>query len=606
MSGAAALEHRVVHRGEDVTHPDPAPIAPATSAKVRAPLTLWRYLLSDVWRLLGLTATSLVTLIAFAASIKPLADGQIGLADALKLTLLLVVPMLQFALPFAAGFAATMGYHRFAADNEATAAMAGGIGHRSLLMPAMMTGVVLALVLALLANEVIPSFLRRAERVLTRDATRVFVTPIERGESVKIADMDIHASSVLRVKPDASTGAVDHLVLSNVLAAQSQEDGDGGWMSARQVDLWVFETPGDDEGGTAVQLVFTDAVGDMPGLSGAQERFWTQRILIPGAFRDDPKFLTLSELLEVRRKPERMSSVQQRMSVLASRLAEVATLRDIREALNRNGRFVLQSDNTRLTVMAGGIERHDGKWTLLERRDGAPVTVTINRSGDFERAQHAERAWIELDVLDRLPVGQPGKAALASGTLRLVMERVTTIGEAAGGEAEGERGRQAHSGLRLPTDHLSERVSRSPREMLAEARDLIATYNASATGSQGKPLELTDSTAEGVSQSARNLRNRIADLRREVDSKIHERAAYAVACLIMVLTGAVVAMRLKDSLPLPVYLWSFFPALVAVITISAGQSLTHSTGPAGLPLLWGGVLGLAVHTWGEFRRLAKH
>jgi hypothetical protein len=55
-----------------------------------------------------------------------------------------------------------------------------------------------------------------------------------------------------------------------------------------------------------------------------------------------------------------------------------------------------------------------------------------------------------------------------------------------------------------------------------------------------------------------------------------------------------------------VYLWSFFPALASVITISAGQGLTHQAGPPGLLLLWGGVAALALVVWREYRLLVRH
>ena len=50
---------------------------------------------------------------------------------------LAMVPMLQYVLPFAAGFGATLAYHRQTSENELTAAKASGVSHRALLMPAL-------------------------------------------------------------------------------------------------------------------------------------------------------------------------------------------------------------------------------------------------------------------------------------------------------------------------------------------------------------------------------------------------------------------------------------------------------------------------------------
>ena len=68
-----------------------------------------RLILRELLRRGLLTTGVLVTVIAFGAAIKPLSDddlfgaGQIALYIALAM-----VPMLQFAIPFAAGFAGTL------------------------------------------------------------------------------------------------------------------------------------------------------------------------------------------------------------------------------------------------------------------------------------------------------------------------------------------------------------------------------------------------------------------------------------------------------------------------------------------------------------------
>ena len=110
----------------------------------RLPYTLWLYVLGDLWKLVALTTGVLVTVIAFAAAVKPLADGKLGPEDTLTFMLMAMVPMLQYALPFAACFGATLAYHRLATDNELTAVHAGGVSHRAMLVPAVLSGLVLA------------------------------------------------------------------------------------------------------------------------------------------------------------------------------------------------------------------------------------------------------------------------------------------------------------------------------------------------------------------------------------------------------------------------------------------------------------------------------
>ncbi len=91
------------------------------------PRLLFRYFLRELLRVFGISAAVLVLVIAFGAAIKPLAaDDLFGPLQTAKFILLAIVPMLQFALPFAAGFAATLVLHRMTGDNEILAAAVGG------------------------------------------------------------------------------------------------------------------------------------------------------------------------------------------------------------------------------------------------------------------------------------------------------------------------------------------------------------------------------------------------------------------------------------------------------------------------------------------------
>ncbi len=119
------------------------------------PWTLWRMATVDLLRLVTLTAAIVVTIAAFGAMIPQLAKGRLGPAEGFRFMLLAVVPMLQYALPFASGFASTLVYHRMAQDNEVLAAHAGGLGHRAVLAPALGVGLLLAVVLSVLSEAAI-------------------------------------------------------------------------------------------------------------------------------------------------------------------------------------------------------------------------------------------------------------------------------------------------------------------------------------------------------------------------------------------------------------------------------------------------------------------
>lgn len=612
--------------------------------RTRTPRILTRFLLAELLRLAAMTAAALVTLIAFAAAVKPLADGQIGPAEAVRFMALAVVPMLQFALPFAAGFAATMAYHRFASDNEATAAAAAGIPHRVLLLPAALCGLLFAALLSVLAEQAIPHFLRSMEKIITRNVAGLMTGAIEQGRSIAIGDFDVHAREVVRLDADPATGAAERLRLTGVFAAQTDDDGSVvAHVSAEQVFVWLFDDATGDEPATAVQMRFVGASGRGRGDAMIQQEFLTRRIRVPGAFTDDPKFLTWSQLRDCRTHPERhINKVETLRRRLAARVAEFRAMEAIDAALASSGRALFARGDERLAISDARLADTD-EGAMLRPSAGRLVRLEWRRADGRARIQECASARLVAEDIDPSGGGSslaanqdsraaPGESAAWGPAFRLEAERVVTI-EQGGREPDAERARLVFGGLRLlaapavstGTGPAGAGVVADPStlgvfELLEEARRLGSSTQPGGTGvppvttqppsSRSPSPAAADSPsadrAERLAAAARDLARLNSDLQREVTSKQHERAAFSAACFLMVVLGGIVALRRRDALPLPVYLWSFFPALTAVITISSGQRLTHQAGAPGLLLLWGGVAALAAVAVAEFVRLRKH
>ncbi len=606
----------------------------------RTPRLLWRYLTMDVLGVLLIALLGLVGVIAFAAAMRPLAEGRVGPFEAAWLIGLLAIPMLQFAMPFAAGLAATLAYHRFAAENEATASMAGGVSHRALLAPALALGLVLSVLLAVLSHQVIPRFLRSAERLLTRDVTRFIVNPIERGETVQVGSWEIRADQVLDVaaaREDAPSelGAVEHLVLRGVLAHRVNHPEQ--FVEADRVDLWLFEDapaaagerrggpggadePADEgEGGTRAVLRFDRAnayVGDNR-LEG--RGVYTDSLRIPSAFRDDPKFLDFAELREVRRRPEMLNRIEWRRRLVARHLAMHDMVRDVHDQIHQSGRAVLTrggEGGDTITVFASALEpsgdSRDAGFVLAPPADEPGVRVEVRLANGSRRLHTAQAARLRFRDLASDQVGLVADAAEGSGSggvwLRLELEGVTTSDD--NDRAAQVRSEvQQYASLTTRADHAAARLAAGAFDLLEASWSVLRGSGGGlgGEGTQGRRAgEASGPGTEALRRAATELRVKSEDLEREATSKMHERAAFSVSCLVMVLLGAVVALRLAGALPLQVYLWSFLPALGCVVTISAGQGLAHKSGLPGLALLWGGVLGLAVVTWLMYLSLRRH
>ncbi len=530
----------------------------------------------ECWRLVLLVTAALTAIVAFAAGVRPLAEGQLDPLDALRFMGLSVVPMLQFTAPFAAGFAATLVHHRFASENEALAASAAGISHRRVLAPALALGLTLTLIVAGLANFVIPTFLQAIQRLITRDVAHVMISAIERGESAEFNGLVIHADRAIRGQSDPSRGVTDRVFLFGVVAYDA---GDGGTIraevAAERAEALLTRERADGEPVTVVRMRLEGAVGRQAGEGlGEVGAITIGPWIVPNAFRDSPDLYTFSGLRELRRSPERNAAVDTHRRRLAAALHARRVERLIDDALAGEGRLTLRDAiGTRLSVWASEARPDDARRRLISR-EGAGVAVDLADAAGVERRLIAERAWISVSTNES---GGP-----ASITLEL--QNVAAVGDAA-----GTRDRRAFEALTLDADSGASFYDAPAADLLAETRRI------DPAGADGR-----------LASFRAALEDRIARLEREILAVHNERFALAASCLFIAALGAVVALRRRDGGPLQVYLWSFFPALAAVVTISGGENVAGDNPAVGLAVLWAGVAALGAYTLVELRALGRH
>ncbi|GAB4552694.1 MAG: hypothetical protein Tsb0013_15040 [Phycisphaerales bacterium] len=596
----------------------------------KPPLILHRLLMGDMLRLLGVTTVALVAVIAFAGALKPLADGRLTLDQALTFMGFLIVPMTQFALPFAAGFAATLTYHRFASDNEAMAAGAAGLGHKALLTPALGLGVALSIVLGVMSFEVIPPLLREAQRVLVTDGTRVLASQLNRGESVRLnfggSDaVDLYADRAFPAQvPEPGTpmherGVSRVITLEGVLVVSARDGGEDVYASAERVFLLVYDRTDD----TLVELLLENTVANVSGAGGEGSAGTTRLkpMRLPTEVSDDPKFLTWSQMREAEREPRVMNKTDRNARVLEARLGERDAVVALTDAFARAVPVELVVDTAitgaraeTVTIHGAGLlydpalpDAGDGDTADPERARRRALRERVDRwrlapapGAEYLRVVRTTPEGTTLTHLARranlvLPIENPGRSENVS-RFALELRDVITLDGAPSPPYVLEGSEPARAELDyadlLPSDFDEDAHNGEPvRTLIERARD--EAY-------KDHPL------TPRIRAVMRDLRDRVDEQRREIMSKRHERLAFSVSCLMMVLAGAAVAMTLRDSLPLPVYLWSFLPALGCIITISAGQRVVHREGPIGLVLLWGGVVALALLFLRVYAKLRRH
>ncbi len=550
--------------------------------------TLWRAILIEFWRLLLLSAGVLVTVVAFAATVKPLADGKLTADQAIRFMRYAILPMLAYTLPFAGGFAATMAYHRFVVENEVTAAHAGGVSHRRLLLPALASGLLLGGVLMGLNDRVIPGYLRSMEEMITRDFARLMVNSLRQGEAARIGSTEIHADIVDERPPEPGSPVQEQFLMAGVAMVETDASGavtlDGtarrAWIQLMPV--WALNADDrariGDQVETAIILRFIDMTVYRAGAPQSADLFVLPAIPIASTFKDNPKFYSGRTLRRIERDPGILLSVDRRRVELARVLAAARSFERFGEDLARGRPIRLNTpDGSAFTVMGGGLSAEAGRWVVRPLPESGRIEITVAGPGGHTDRLVAEAAALSLQTpVENDPLADRSMGSASRFALDLAGVRVLGVGT--------ELSRTTYRDL-WPADDLTPATLALPLDgLLAQARE---------------------EPAAAVRAAVAQLDREIGHQTRKALAKRHDRWVLSAACVVMVVLGAVMAMHLKRATPLVIYLWSFFPALGTIIIAESGAQAINRHGPSAVWMSWSGVVLLAGLTVVVYRRMSK-
>lgn len=562
------------------------------------PFTLWRHMTADLWRLMVLAALVMVMVIAFAATVKPLAEGTLDPANALRFMLYAMPPMLAYALPFAAGFGATLVYHRMATDNEALAAHAGGVSHRAFMAPAFFTAAVLTVGGLFMHDQIIPEFLHRMQRMITVDLSRLVASEVARGNAIKQKNLLIFADQGKSFGPDQATGALDRVVLGRFAAIELDRDGNPSTeASSNAATMWLFpadETDAEPGSPGAVSRV----VMRLQNVVALKHSSWTSgskdtvlRWTVPYIFRDSVAFFPYAKLREVRRKPEMMSLVNMRRLDLAYTLGRSDCIERLNSLARDNGGFeLIDANGAPVTVRARGIATENGRMKLVDPRGDGTVSISVIRG--FEEKDRRRTDISSRNVELAVDIGEDQYSRRLELELRIRDAKTREIGRD-GSQGDGaDRGELTITGLRIPPD--------------ASGKEFMDPLLSAPVGELLKFAEPVSASDPAIGEISRNLRARIRTVELRTISKINDRMALSVSGGIAIIVGALAALSSVGRSPLLTYMWSFLPAVMAIMTIQGGTQYTNANGEIGLLIVWSSPLLLAVYSVILYRRLARH
>jgi lipopolysaccharide export LptBFGC system permease protein LptF len=533
----------------------------------RMPWLLYRMMLSDLLRVIGLTVIVLVTVIAFGATIKPLAsDSLLDAGQTFKYLLLAIVPMLQFALPFSAGFG-----------------------------PIIALGAALCLIMIVLTQEVIPRFWSLIEQTIARDVTKMFQASIRRGEPFKLGDLQIYADEIIvQNSPEGREGPTTRMHLLKVAAAEL--DGEGRVIldvTANRAVVDIYRSRSNGE--SLLKLAMYDTVA-YKSTTGDLSRFEVvappRAMVIPGVLRDEAKAKSRSELLELRKNPDAYAQVIEARQALADAITDTEARLALDKQLREDGQVQLlapeppgQSDATepagsqyRFTVKADRLV--DGRFMT---RDGRRIEV-IQSDGDVV----LRRFITDLATLVHSP-----EARLGAPTFDLILDKHEVTDLRTG---TGPTPRQ-----RLVSASLTVAGTSNDDVLALPSPGLIGRAERLRDASRGRAVADDKRLQERIDK----VHNEIDSLQREITSRLLDRYALSVTAPLLLIVGAILAMYLRGTLPLTIYLLSFLPSVIDLILISAGEQLLRDGRAIGGPIMWSGnalMLGIIAFAYARLSR----
>jgi lipopolysaccharide export system permease protein len=545
---------------------------------------LTRHILADLLRIMLLTASILVTVIAFGAAIRPIMQNLFGPEDLLQFVLLAAVPMLQFALPFAGAFAGTIVYARLASENEVLAMSAAGMSYRRVLLPAAALGVALFVGMALLVDIGVPRLWTAMDRFKTKDPTRLFLSAVARGEALSVpgTNTQLYAdeAKVLDV-PSGPGEPVTRLGLAGVAAVELGSDGRP--LTEFTAEFATVDVYRENES-AYIKLLFRNATAFRDGEEALVyvPQAEPEAIDLGRGIRLRPKHLDLMGLLDLWQNVDAYHAVADARARTERALDTRDRWRAIETELAQTGMLRLQD--------SGGRRTYEIRNARLEGTTLRPQSGTTLELVELERAIATRRASV-------------GEAALVTdervrdGAVRFELQaRADTVADLRG-FGGGGRWPARIVGLEPAGFRARDRTQEPVDAVVGEASGAVE-------GSAPGPAADAGAAA---AKAARTLVEEARLVRADIVARIVQRINQALAAPLMVLLGAVLAVRLRGANPLQIYLLAFIPAIADILLISGGeQMLKDATTVTGMIVASSGNMALAIMIAITYRQVARN
>jgi lipopolysaccharide export LptBFGC system permease protein LptF len=528
--------------------------------------------------------TLLMTILAI---MEPLRKKGLATSEVASLFLYTLPVMLSLTLPFAALFAATIVYGRFAQDREMLACNASGISKIVLLKPAIVMGVIVTLVTLVLANFVSPSMARQAELTIVKNIRRIAYHKIKKEGSVELGkDALVHASQVDEKK---------NLLIGVVAGRQTEVEGPDGRLIpsmsliiASSAYLDVEHDEELDDFYISVQL--TDQHGPVANrLDGAKvthERLPFEHIQIPKQSNDRPAFYEWSQLISTLKNPTQHGKIQTKLSDIVRKVRENRALNAIAATVNSGKPYKnLYKGDTQYVLSAHKVTVSGNTARLFSDKENphSRVKLQILSGGMVEKEITADFGSVvaRSDFLDQ------------KSELKIPLSGNVVVSKA-GVESRPASWDNAQ-GIPLPQDPMLPMT-----KTLDERQELFADI-------YSNPEAYTKDSIV-LSKLEYLKKNQVPKIIGEIIAEMHSRVAFGLSCMLLVTLGAALGVIFKGGQVISAFAITVIPAAGIIIMILMGKQLIANPKASdllGFIAIWGGIVVTGILNVGIFYRLGR-
>jgi len=582
------------------------------SADGKVSKTLYFYVFWNLVKVFLLASGVIAGIMSFGGLLKQLTGNGLSLPQVIQMLGYAMPAMQTYSLPIAALFATTVVYGRLSADNEVTAVRAAGIGLGPLGMglPALVGGVIVAILALVLLSFVVPSLTLKIERTVVSNLGQIVVNRIQQQHQVHLAQagaqpMTIFAQNAWLEPTDPKEPETQVVTMTGVSIVNYAKATDDRKLQvpeefyiAKQAQVYIRQAPPEaDEQESTVQMRGTLADGmkfprqvtdrQDAALQGGVRTQTFGPFPLQSPLRENTKFMDIRHLQYLQDHPEKSQRMRDSLADLIRNDQQRDYLDGIRKQLTTMGQVQFQTAaGERYTLRSGTLPPRLDKFRLVlgsapQPSGQPPETVRLiqTRGGDLPS--------IESDANEaRMRVYPDNEAGKFSITMEL-QDAVVKVNDEQSARDSFERS------FTVPM----------PQNIKAISNRTVSAY-----------LRRSDLPPGDARLLIRNLMKQ----NNSVISEMHSRISFGLSCIVLTLVGYGLGVVTRSGNYLNAFAVSVVPAIISIVLIVTGQHICENVPPdlnplkfhnplhLGLVIIWAGnviVLGLAIVILTKLRRM---